>query len=286
MKLKRIIERNWYTAEGAAYNGAVWYKRLFGRFVAYRPTLLTLTVDPSKHKSPHAAWLWGKSVLRKTLYDLQQALGRDIRYFWKLEVQGNGFPHWHIVLDTRIQRHEFERALRAIASRWLAGSSIQGIDFKRIRKGSINYLLKYVAKDGEWPEWMLDRCRIRIVGASVGFWDDGEKAEGKNGGKGDLNPEPFDPKPAKPKRPKLTYRERLALFGRLVCLLTACAGCGDYYFYLDRPWVDEIGKGGRARYGQISGTLWELTECEPTLISEVAYKTGLSWQTVLDGNPF
>lgn len=283
MKLKRIIERNWYTAEGAAYNGSVLYKRLTGRFVSYRPTLLTLTVDPSKHESPYAAWLWGKSVLRKTLYDLQKALGRDVRYFWKLEVQGNGFPHWHIVLDTRIGRHEFDIALRALASRWLHGSSIQGIDIKRIRKGSVKYLLKYVSKNGEWPDWMLDRCRIRIVGASLGFWSDGEENSEK---KGDVRDADTEPKPAKPERPKMTYRERLQLVGRLVCLLSALVGLGNYYFYLDRPWIDEIGKGGRARYAQVSGTCWNLTECEPTLVSEVAYKTGLSWTTVLDGNPF
>lgn len=283
MKLKRIIERNWFTAEGAAYNGNILHKRLMGRFVSYRPTLLTLTVDPSKHENPHAAWLWGKSVLRKTMYDLQQALGRDVRYFWKLEVQGNGFPHWHIVLDTRIERYEFERALNAIASRWLAGSSIQGIDFKRIRKGSVKYLLKYVSKDGEWPPWMLDRCRIRIVGAAVGFWGDGEESGQK---KADVGDSGVEPKPAKPERPKMTYRERLLLIGRLVCLLTAHAGMGNYYFYLSRPWIDEIGKGGRARYAQVSGTCWDLTECDPTLISEVAYKSGLSYTTVLDGNPF
>ncbi len=285
MKLKRIIERNWYTAEGAAYNGSALYKRLSGRFVSYRPTLLTLTVDPSKHESPHAAWLWGKSVLRKTLYDLQKALGRDIRYFWKLEVQGNGYPHWHIVLDTRIARHEFDAALRALASRWLAGSSMQGIDVKRIQKGSVKYLLKYVSKDGGWPEWMLDRCRIRIVGASLGFWDDGENCREKKRDSGGMAGD-GEPKPAKPERPKRTYREMLELVGRLVCLLSAVAGIGNYYFYLDRPWVEEIGKGGRARYGQISGTLWDVTECEPTLISEVAYKSGLSVTTVLDGNPF
>lgn len=283
MKLKRIIERNWYTAEGAAYNGSVLYKRLTGRFHSYRPTLVTLTVDPAKHENPYAAWLWGKSVLRKALYDLQQALGRDIRYFWKLEVQGNEFPHWHIVLDTRIGRHEFDIALRALASRWLAGSSIQGIDFKRIRKGSVKYLLKYVSKDGEWPDWMLDRCRIRIVGASLGFWSDGEESVEK---KGDVRAADTEPKPAKPERPKMTYRERLELVGRLVCLVTAYAGLGNYYFYLDRSWVDEIGKAGRARYAQISGTCWDIMECEPTLVSEVAYKTGLSWTTVLDGNPF
>lgn len=283
MKLKRVIERNWYTAEGAAYNGNILYKRLSGRFRCYRPTLLTLTVDLKKHESPYAAWVWGKGVLRRVLYDLQQALGRDVRYFWKLEVQGNGFPHWHIVLDTKIERYEFERALKSIASRWLAGSSIQGIDFKRIRKGSVKYLLKYVAKDGEWPSWMLDRCRIRIVGASVGFWGEKDESGHKKADGGGVAAEP---KPAKPERPKMTYRERLELIGRLVCLLTAHAGLGNYYFYLDRPWIDEIGKGGRARYGQISGTCWDLTECEPTLISEVAYKSGLSYTTVLDGNPF
>ena len=64
------------------------------------PRLFTITINRDWFKSPHDAYDW---VMKKKFIArlLTQKMGIS-RWFWVLEVQensGDGWPHWHIMLD-------------------------------------------------------------------------------------------------------------------------------------------------------------------------------------------
>lgn len=227
MKVQRIKERGWYTQEGAAIKGSQLSRRLLEKAGNRKKlVLLTLTLDPEKHADEAAGYEWGSEVLRRVMYDLRQYLG-EFEHMWKLETQENGWPHWHVLIFRGgVPRHQFGEVLRVIGSRWLAGSSLQGIDLKRVDVRGIKYLCKYVSKSQIWPDWMLDLCRIRIYGTSKGFWGAAASSE-KVGDKVEKKAEPL---PAK------TYRERLETAFRSVILWTN-NGWG-FYGRLKKSWWD------------------------------------------------
>lgn len=228
MKVQRIKERGWYTQEGAAIKGAHLSRRLLEKAGNRKKlVLLTLTLDPEKHADEAAGYEWGSEVLRRVMYDLRQYLG-EFEHMWKLETQENGWPHWHILIFRGgVPRHQFGEVLRVIGSRWLAGSSLQGIDLKRVDVRGVKYLCKYVSKSQIWPDWMLDLCRIRIYGTSKGFWGALVSASEKVGDKVERKCEPLPPK---------TYRERLENAFRSVILWTN-NGWG-FYGRLNKSWFD------------------------------------------------
>ena len=136
------------------------------------------------------------------------------RYMWKLEVQKNEYPHWHLIVPVHWSKRQKHMAIAAILRRWRAGSgeSGQGVDVRICRDaGAVGYLCKYVAKSPEWPEWMQDRIRIRIVQTSKGFYSD-------------LGSHKSNSDAETPKRrdlPVLTYRERIATAYRSVKLVSS-----------------------------------------------------------------
>lgn len=216
MKLVRTNNVGWWTAEGARANGAVLAKKLT-ETISGPVVLLTLTVQPSKHGDPYTAYQWGVKTLRNVMCDLRAVVPVP-RYLWKLEVQKNEFPHWHLIIPARWSRAQKRLAIAAILRRWRAGSGEagQGVDVRICRDaGAVGYLCKYVCKSPEWPDWMQDRIRIRIVQTSRGFFGGpvGGPVGGPAGG----------PVGEKKKRdlPVLTYRERIETAYRLVKLVSS-----------------------------------------------------------------
>lgn len=228
MKVQRIKEQGWFTAEGAAIKGSKLARRLLEKAGSRKKlVLLTLTLDPEKHASEYEGYEWGSEVLRRVMYDLRQYLG-EFEHLWKLETQENGWPHWHVLIFRGgVPRHQFSQVLAVIGSRWLAGSSPQGIDLKRVDIRGVKYLCKYVSKSQLWPDWMLDLCRIRIYGTSKGFWGAPSESSEKVGDKVERVAVPA---------PKKTYRERLETAFRSVILWTN-NGWG-FYGRLSKSWWD------------------------------------------------
>ena len=212
MKLVRTNNVGWWTPEGARANGAALAAKLTDA-IKGPVVLLTLTVQPAKHGDPYTAYKWGVKTLRNVMCDLRAAVPAP-RYMWKLEVQQNDYPHWHVIIPAKWSRRQKHMAIAAILRRWRAGSgeSGQGVDVRICRDaGAVAYLCKYVTKSPEWPEWMLDRIRIRIVQTSRGFFSG--PVGGPVGG----------PAGEEKKRdlPVLTYRERIATAYRNVKLVSS-----------------------------------------------------------------
>jgi hypothetical protein len=123
----------------------------------------TLTIDQKKFACETDAFEAGKDRLRRVIHDLRKR-GFEIKsYAFKLELQGNGYPHWHLLVDSRDFINE-----NLVTQLWGLGFA----DVKRIKPTKWKYLFKYVVKGGgDVPEWVLSYPkRIRVFQTSPGFF--------------------------------------------------------------------------------------------------------------------
>jgi len=152
---KMSARRVWYTARGAAGNA----KRVLSRAPNVRGyVLLTLTVDPAKFESPEQAfktvvesWTDFNKSVRLAFYE-----GVKMSFFRKMELQENGWPHWHLIINLRKLSISEMQLLTRI---WGYGRT----DLAFIRSSAaLQYVLKYVSKSVETenalglPDWVLD----------------------------------------------------------------------------------------------------------------------------------
>jgi hypothetical protein len=153
--------------------------------------MLTETVDPSNFPDdPESAFRYvtqRRCIARLVdrLYKLGHLHSR--RYFVVVEWQGNGYPHWHILLDASFVPFSAITGVwdsfrppwlgPAVGQRPPMGSSRftktwEGDD-AGVRAG--RYAAKYLTKhpaDG-YPQWVMQaRYRIRRYSTSRGFWGD------------------------------------------------------------------------------------------------------------------
>jgi len=133
---------------------------------------ITLSIDRGQIPDPLDAYNSGKRHLREFIYQLRQVY--DIkRWCWKLEfhkpdLEGNIFPHWHLLLDYK-QKINCDTLTRL----WGRGRT----DIKRVNDQGFRYLFKYVSKDiSDLPTWVLNAHQVRFFQTSVGFFSDNEGA--------------------------------------------------------------------------------------------------------------
>lgn len=152
----------WYTPRGAAGCALRIAKR--APCVA-RWVLLTMTVDPKKFSSPGEAYDEIVRDFPRFNRALKRLNGKDLRFARKMELQENGWPHWHMIVDLRkLKRSELPELDRI----WRHGMC--NVSFIRNAE-ALRYVLKYCQKgisDGDphefygLPDWVLDRKkRIR-----------------------------------------------------------------------------------------------------------------------------
>lgn len=129
---------------------------------------LTFTVNPLLFSCPESAFDYSRGQLRKLFFELRNGVeweGKtykmDAPYCVKVEFHRSGWAHFHVIFLTK---------------RFLPGgllNELWGIgrtNVKRITNEDFHYLLKYVCKSGDIPEWVLRRKRIRIFQTSRGFY--------------------------------------------------------------------------------------------------------------------
>lgn len=163
--LRPYIPRSWFHAIGC--------KKVQKDILAKLPDVkgclfLTLTFDPNLFASPESAFEVGRDKIRRIFDKLRRGVmygGKFIKidapYFVKLEFTEEGWPHFHLIFRTR----KFLRG-QLLNKLWGLGRT----NVKRISNKRFRYLLKYVAKGGKVPEWVLRRTRIRIIQSSHGFY--------------------------------------------------------------------------------------------------------------------
>jgi len=132
---------------------------------------LTFTFNPALFATPSLAFEAGRDRLRRIFFKLRRGVpweGKthliDSPYCVKVEFHASGWPHFHVIYLTR--RHLPGELLNSL---WGLGRTNVG----RIKNAGFRYLLKYVTKGGDLPEWVQDRSRLRVFQTSRGFYREG-----------------------------------------------------------------------------------------------------------------
>lgn len=142
-------------------------------------------------------------ALRKGIPHLERTFRIDAPYLTKVEFHKSGFAHFHVIFKTRSYLPP-----KVINRLWGLGR----VNVKRIRTRGLEYLLKYVTKGENLPDWVKDRKRIRITQPSRGFYL--KTAAPKNGAKEEQKTE--DSK--KGRSSESTIGERIARWRRTAVL--------------------------------------------------------------------
>lgn len=151
----------WWTRRGASENA----RRILPRVPSVKGwVFITLTVDPKRYKDPLAAYLAIVEDFPRFNRALKRKHGDTLRWARKLELQENGWPHWHLIMNLRkLRKSELAWLTRA----WSHGRT----DLSFIRDdAAFRYVLKYCMKSTSadvgdeygLPEWVLTlRKRVR-----------------------------------------------------------------------------------------------------------------------------
>ena len=128
---------------------------------------LTFTLDPKNYANEEVAFEDSRDWLRKVFFHLRRGVeheGRayaiDAPYCIKVEFHESGWVHYHAIFLTR-------RFLpkELLAELWGLG----WVKVQRISNQDFHYLLKYVTKADELPEWLKQRKRLRVFQSTKGF---------------------------------------------------------------------------------------------------------------------
>lgn len=224
--VKEFIPRSWFHPKGIFKVVARFAHRLPN---VSRCLFATFTIDrkamQSKGYGPSESFDITRDRIRKMFYKLRRGVkwnGKvyriDAEYCTKLEFHDDeeGWPHFHVIWLTR----RFV-PVELLEELWGYGF----VNLRRIKNKDFQYLLKYVCKGGQVPEWIHDRQRIRIFQPSRGFMLPDEKSSSSSA-------PASDPKP----RRVSTIGERLSKWAKLAVI------------------VDEYGDGSRKRVRELP--LW------------------------------
>ena len=202
--IKEFIPASWFHPVGIFKVLARFWDRLpdvSGKL------FLTFTVDPKQYASEEAAFEDSRNWLRKVFFQLRQGVEHDGKsysidapYCIKVEFHESGWVHYHAIFLTR-------RFLpkELLSELWGLG----WVKVQRITTTDFHYLLKYVTKPDDLPEWVKKRKRLRVFQTTKGFLEALPK---------DKPSEPktvLDELKAKKKRASYTMDER---FWRWACM--------------------------------------------------------------------
>ncbi|MDA8563668.1 hypothetical protein N9L06_04360 [Mariniblastus sp.] len=155
--------------------------------------MLSLTINPGNFESAEAAYRYVTSnrLISRLVRELCRVGVLNSRNFFSVfEVQKNGNPHWHVLLETRFIPHAI---ISKIWNRWGTGKEntkenpslghawISNPKFKN-PKHAAHYATKYLVKQPEagWPDWVLDYSgQIHRCSRSRGLFSHLERAEPK-----------------------------------------------------------------------------------------------------------
>lgn len=156
----------------------------------------TFTMDPELFTSPRQAYDYAKQrrAISRTINRLyQKGYLHTNRYFYVVEWQKNGMPHFHVLLDTSGIPFDLVCEIwNSYRPEWAGPVQGERPGFGSVRfsdrrdfespEHAANYACKYLIKHPKegYPDWVLDSpSRIRRYGTSHGFWGDTTPKEEK-----------------------------------------------------------------------------------------------------------
>ena len=134
------------------------------------PWMVSLTVDQRKYGSPEDAFdkVNGLNLISK----LMDRFGFSV-WVRVLEVQTNGWPHWHVVFDVSHIAGKYKFSFSEMVRVWKDLWGVGAIRISKSKQGmsprhAMMYVSKYLMKVPKvpWPAWLLCKCRVRVIGAS------------------------------------------------------------------------------------------------------------------------
>jgi hypothetical protein len=128
---------------------------------------LTFTLDPKNYADEEAGFEDSREWLRKLFFELRHGVEHEGKtytigapYCIKVEFHESGWVHYHAIFLTR----------RFLPKELLAALWDRGwVKVQRITNDDFYYLLKYVTKPGDLPEWVKKRKRLRVFQTTKGF---------------------------------------------------------------------------------------------------------------------
>lgn len=168
---------------------------------------ITFTLDPKLFADEESAFEHSRELLRKIFFKLRRGVRHegklhriDAPYCIKVEFHESGWVHYHSIFLTR--RFVPKEMLSEL---WGLG----WVTIQRITNTDFHYLLKYVTKPDELPEWVKGRKRLRVFQTTKGFLKPNPEPKGA---KKEINP---DDAPPKRRRASYTMRERWDRWARM-----------------------------------------------------------------------
>lgn len=149
-------------------------KRLWDRCHGRRGLFVTLTYKRDDYESPLDLYREQSEQQHVPLFlrKVSRYLGVNLKgkWFCKMEFQDGGWVHWHIII-LGVERIPHAKATEL----WGRGH----VWLRRLNLRNIRYCTKYVAKDGQVPQFLYGEPpkSIKIVRVSPGFWGDTEPKE-------------------------------------------------------------------------------------------------------------
>lgn len=125
--------------------------------------MIVLTVDQNRFSTPLEAYLELRKdkipEMVKRLYELGSLHSR--KWFWQLEFQENGWPHWNLVVET----NKLMELKSIVKAKWKYG--ITYVSLKPYpREQTINYAIKSKPSH-PFPEWILNYLgQVRLFSRS------------------------------------------------------------------------------------------------------------------------
>lgn len=203
--LKRFTPRSWFHPVGVLKV----LDRIWDRLPDVEGRLfLTFTIDPKLFVDEASAFEHSRAHLRRVFHQLRQGVRHDGKrhvidapYCVKVEFHESGWVHYHVIFLTR----RFVPA-ELLDTLWGFGR----VNVQRIKNADFHYLLKYVTKAGDLPDWVTTRKRLRVFQSSRGFLKPLPAVQLKEATPAEL------PK----KRASYTIAERLDRWSRTALLIT------------------------------------------------------------------
>lgn len=128
---------------------------------------LTFTLDPKNYADEETAFEDSREWLRKVFFQLRHGMEHqgktyviDAPYCIKVEFHESGWVHYHAIFLTR--RFLPKELLTEL---WGLG----WVKVQRITNKDFHYILKYVTKAADLPEWVKKRKRLRVFQSTKGF---------------------------------------------------------------------------------------------------------------------
>ena len=164
LTIKEFIPASWFHPVGI-------YKvlaRFWGRLPDVSGKLfLTFTLDTKNYANEENAFADSRDWLRKLFFQLRHGVEHEGKvyviaapYCIKVEFHESGWVHYHAIFLTR----------RFLPKELLAELWDRGwVTVQRITTTDFHYLLKYLSKPDDSPEWVKKRKRLRVFQTTKGF---------------------------------------------------------------------------------------------------------------------